>query len=209
MFWPEEKVDSWHAKIFRDSRTSTPKGTEAVENMLTLTLTSTLHRFHSEGAFALRPVRMSADNTRLELEFYWLPRQVRGPSAKVDLIEMPVSSRGRKCSGPGEKFVRWEEDKDPVQLSSGFRFTMTTDDPVNKPLPDPGLLELQWHLQRILAMSGAAGWMEEDFEYDYPNADLNSLSSVGQWLDDQQTVDDRSRCSSPGESVETVNGTHE
>lgn len=57
---------------------------------------------------------------------------------------------------------------------------MTTDDPENEPLPEPGLLEMQWHLQHILAMSGAAGWKEEDFDDD-PDAAVDTLPSVEQW----------------------------
>ncbi|KAI4636778.1 hypothetical protein J4E93_010903 [Alternaria ventricosa] len=34
-----------------------------------------------------------------------------------------------------------------------------------------GLLALQWHLQRILAMSGAAGWRDEAFDDDDEDAD--------------------------------------
>ena len=87
---------------------------------------------------------------------------------------------------------------------------MKTDDPANKPLPDPGLLEMQWHLQRILAMSGAAGWKEEDFDYDDRNAAADALPSVEQWLDDQSAGSDSSRCpSSSGSSVLIVDGEHD
>ena len=207
MFWPEEKVASWHDKIFQDNRTATPKGTEAVENMLTLT--ATLHRFHSEGAFALRPVRMSDDKTQLELEFHWLVRQQRDSRTKVDLMEQPLSSRDRTESQRGYTFCRFGDSAIPALLTSGMRFTMMTDDPVSKPLPDPGLLEMQWHLQCILAMSGAAGWSEEDFDNDDPDAAVDAIPAVEQGLDGQSADGDRSRCSSPGESVEIVDGAYE
>ena len=174
-----------------------------------LTLTSTLHRFHSEGAFALRPVRMSDDKTQLELEFHWLARQQRDSTAKVDLMEQPLSSRGRTDSQHGFLFCRFDNSTKPTPLVSGTKFTMTTDDPTSKPLPDPGLLEMQWHIQRILAMSGAAGWKEEDFDYDDPNAPVDAIPSVEQWLDDQSADLDQSRRSSPSESVEIVDGAYD
>lgn len=158
-FGPTDKVDAWRAKIFLDN--GTPYGTETVENMITFN--ATLHNFHCEGAFALRPVRITADKTQLELEFHWLKRQVRDSKVMVDLLELPMSSRDLKESGHGQFFC-YLDNGVPTRLVSGQRFTMTTDDPVNKPLPDPGLLELQWHLQRILAMSGAAGWKEDEFD---------------------------------------------
>lgn len=203
MFWPKDKVDSWYKKIFQDERTDVPRGTETCENMLTLT--STLHRFHSAAAFALRPVRVLADKTQLELEFHWLPYQQRDSTAEVDLLEQPLSSRGRKESKPGYQFFRSGEGG-PSNLISGTRFTMTTDDPILLPLPDPGLLELQWHLQRILAMSGAAGWTDEDFKHDDPYAGADALPSVEQWLDDQSVNSDQGLSSSQSEPVEFVDG---
>lgn len=198
MFWPEDKVNSWHAKIFKDERTSEPLGTETVENMLTFT--STLHRFHAKGAFALRPVRILEDKTQLELEFHWLAWQQRDSTTRVDLREQPLSSRGRTDSKRGIEFFRFEDATNPTPLFSGTRFVITTDDPTNKPLPDPGLLEMQWHLQRVLAMSGAAGWKEEDFHYDDPNAGANALPSVEQWLDNVPDEREQSPRSSPSDS---------
>jgi hypothetical protein len=87
---------------------------------------------------------------------------------------------------------------------------MTTDNPETKPLPDPGLLEMQWHLQRILAMSGAARWREEDFDDfsfgdgDYPVYAAYHPPSVELWLDD--LPEDFNRSSSPSESLEVVDG---
>jgi len=205
MFWPRDKVDNWHAKLFRDNRVE-PRATETVENMLTFT--STLHRFHSEGAFALRPVRISDDKTQLELEFHWLARQERDSSAMVDLLEEPLSSRNRKDSGNGYQFCRFD-DANPTLLVSGTKFTMTTDDAINKPLPDPGLLELQWHLQRILAMSGAAGWKEEDFDYDDPGMGVLAPHLFMERLVGQPAENRHSRSPSPSESVESVDGAYE
>ncbi|KAF2187521.1 hypothetical protein K469DRAFT_569572 [Zopfia rhizophila CBS 207.26] len=196
MFWPEEKVKSWRKKIFRSDIPGTA-GTETVENMVSLT--ATLHRFHSAGAFALRPVHKSDDGTRLELEFHWLVVQQRDPAVELDLLTEPLSSRDRIESSDQFWFARRDENGTVSRLCSGDRFEMVTDDPVNKPLPDAGLLEMQWHLQRILAMSGAAGWREEDFDRDsaadmaMPAAQQTTddqvqpdvVETVEKWLDDQ------------------------
>jgi hypothetical protein len=178
LFWPKDKVDAWRAKIFHNN--GTPYGTETVENMITFT--ATLHNFHTEGAFALRPLRITADKTQLELEFHWLKRQVRDPRATVDLLELPMSSRGLLGSELGQHLC-FMDNGVPTRLVSGKKFTMKTDDPVNKPLPDPGLLELQWHLQRIMAMSGAAGWKEDDFDDDDDDSDP-AEDFVQRWIDD-------------------------
>jgi hypothetical protein len=177
LFWPKDKVDAWHAKIFHDN--GTLSGTETVENMITFT--ATLHQFHTEGAFALRPIRITADKSQLELEFHWLKRQVRDSKATVDLLELPTSSRDLLGSGIGQ-YLCYMDHGAPTQLVSGTKFTMRTEDPVNKPLPDPDLLELQWHLQRILAMSGAAGWKEDDFGDDDDSDPAEDF--VQRWIDD-------------------------
>ncbi len=204
MFWPKEKIERWKSRTVPDKKVNGYGGIEQVKNMLTLT--ATLHRFHSEAAFALRPVRMSEDKTKLELEFHWLARETREPSTKVDLLKEPQSSRDRKDSGKGYQFCR-VADSPPSLLTSGTRFTMTTDDAVNKPLPDPDLLELQWHLQRIFAISGAARWREEDFDDD--NAPESSVAvgpDVAQWVDNLPAEFQSSRSTSSIESVEPVFG---
>jgi hypothetical protein len=66
-----------------------------------------------------------------------------------------------------ENEVNWltyRKDKSPRDIQSGDIFILTTDDPDNKPLPNWELLEMQWFLQRVTAMSGAART---------PNIDLN------------------------------------
>lgn len=42
------------------------------------------------------------------------------------------------------------------RISPGHKIRMETDDPVNRPLPSVTLLQLQWTLQRLAALSGAA-----------------------------------------------------
>ncbi|KAJ4285961.1 hypothetical protein N0V90_013527 [Kalmusia sp. IMI 367209] len=176
MFWTKDKVEAWRAKIFLHNA---PHGTDTVENMITFS--SLVHGFHTKCLFALRPVRMTTDKTKLELEFHWIKKQVRDPVTKVDLQEEPQSTKGLTDSTPCEWLARKEGGVVKI-ITSGDRFTMTTDDPVNKPLPDPGLLELQWHLQRIFAMSGAAGWTDEDFDHEDDSAP--PAVPVQQWIDD-------------------------
>jgi len=190
MFWPAEKVARVKAKIFKDHRTTELRGTETVANMITLC--STLHRYHTYGLFALRPVRETNDGTQLEVEFHWLPPQERAKDTRMNLMDVPPSSHGLTGTGaPGQYFIRYDDGPlNPTPLQSGTRFTMTTDDPVKKPLPDAELLELQWFMQRILTLSGAAGWKEEDFDHD-TDASVDPLLAVEQSSDVASSVDER------------------
>jgi hypothetical protein len=181
MFWTKAKVDAWSSEIFVDNNASF-RGKETVANMISLT--STLHTFHTQGAFALRPLQISNDKKQLELEFHWLVIEEREKGTRMNLLDMPKSSEHRTESGDGYgPFVRRNPDGSIQVLKSGDRFTMSTDDPVNKPLPDPGLLALQWHLQRVLAMSGAASWRDEDSDNDDDDdADGVPARDVDGWI---------------------------
>ena len=139
VFWPEETVSSWRSKIFVDPLRPN-EGTDTVKN--TITLSAQAHRLHTRGAFALRPVRMRQDKTELELEFHWLARRERETMARMGLLDRPASTRGRNCAGPNQWLFRLNDDGSAVQLETGYRFTITTDDPEDRPLPDPELLEL-------------------------------------------------------------------
>lgn len=44
--------------------------------------------------------------------------------------------------------------------------TFKTTDLITRPLPSMELMELQFHLQRVAAMSGAGEWEEEDDAHD-------------------------------------------
>lgn len=58
------------------------------------------------------------------------------------------------------------EKNDSIQhICSGDTFTFTTEDPETLPLPSMELLDMQWILLRLVAMCGAAEWLDDD---DYP-----------------------------------------
>jgi len=216
MFWKQEVVDNWHKVLFVDPNTPY-RGTENVSNMISFT--STLHRFHSNGAFALRPIQISDDKTKLELEFHWLEIEERELGTGINLLDRPQSSQARTRSGKGYgPFIRYDtgDNGDFTPLESGTRFTMSTDDPENMPLPDPGLMALQWHLQRVLAMSGAAGWSDDDFDNDddddFDNDDDDdddagglSARDIESWADEvpRPTSDHQHRPSPPNSGPES------
>ena len=45
---------------------------------------------------------------------------------------------------------------EPKLVRTGDNFEMTTDDPLARPLPNMEVLSMQWKLQRVLGMRGAA-----------------------------------------------------
>jgi hypothetical protein len=71
---------------------------------------------------------------------------------------------------------RLEDNRSISHVRSGETFTFTTKDPENLPLPSMELLEMQWVLQRLVGMSGAAGWPSLD------DIDDDSVKGEDDWL---------------------------
>ena len=99
----------------------------------------------------------------------WQTRYKLPSSSKVDLLMEPASSQGLRAStthlnDANTQMLGWMDYGDPYQiipLFSGARFTFTTTNPRERPLPSKDLLEMQWNLQRLTAMAAAA---EEEFD---------------------------------------------
>lgn len=76
---------------------------------------------------------------------------LRAPSLPTSLMGSSLNAKLWNC----------ETDK---PIYSGELVTLTTRDPVAMPLPSFELLEMQWMLNRIAALSGAADVTDEQLE---------------------------------------------
>jgi hypothetical protein len=159
-FWPEEKVATWEAELF-------PKGIdeigiERVYNLITLSRTA--HSAWNRGAFALKPISVDDNNTTLKVQFFWQKKQ-NDTQATMSLLTTPLSTEnldrniGAFDSGNAGLF-NWRTDK---RIKSGDFFELKTDDVEARPLPSFALLEMQWFLQRVVGMAGAAVPYSEDW----------------------------------------------
>ena len=119
----------------------------------------------AKGQFALKPLELSSDNTELMVQFFWQVSNTYKPANRIDLLKEPASSKGL-TEGAGGWLAYEEIDGSLHKIRSGEVFTFKTTDPKNLPLPSMELLEMQWHLQRLVAMSGAAGWPSLDWADD-------------------------------------------
>lgn len=94
----------------------------------------------------------------------------------MDLLTKPVSSKGLKdTTKDGKKSALFyaRNDGSPQAVESGDIFKLTTENPESHPLPNWNLLEMQWFMQRLVAMSGAAGWPR--FERDSNDIDSSAV----------------------------------
>lgn len=181
-FFTEERLDSWRAEMFRDSADPT-KLSDGCHNLISLSPDA--HSYWERALFALRPVSLSDDEKTLTVELYWQKKPSHGRFDTVDLLETPHSSKGLTQVERSSLAILYE---DGIQkpIHSGDVFILTTHDPQTHPLPSFGLLEMQWHLSRIVSMSGAAEVLDEDDDSDDDDFGAQSArkssSEVMTWL---------------------------
>jgi hypothetical protein len=175
VFWTEDRVTEWRNKIFPDPN-HPDTGFEACFNLISLSPSA--HWHWNKGRFALKPLEMSDDKKKLIVQFFWQPQYSHGNMDLVDLLEEPLSSRDlRFTEKEGIKYLlaRYQDDGSYRGVESGDIFTFITDDPAIRPLPSWELLDMQWVLQRLTAMSGGAGTPDVDV---YDDEDMGSGSML-------------------------------
>ena len=151
VFWSEEKVDAWKRAVMGK------KGTESPMNMLTLS--HTVHQLWGACFFALKPIR--ASKHRLVVEFHWL--QPRSKGKKHIMVNARICPDClAEIDSPGQH-IRLIDCPSGKIITSGTRIAIKTDDPQKRPLPSFALLEMQWNLQRVAALSGMAEWRDQSY----------------------------------------------
>ncbi|KAG0647510.1 hypothetical protein D0Z07_6508 [Hyphodiscus hymeniophilus] len=164
MFWPDDKITAWEAVIFPDGPEE--RGLETPSNMITLS--AQVHGLWNAGQFALKPISVSEDNTTLTIQFFW---QAKHPLVMptINLTTTPLSTRNLD-SNDETRLIDCRQSDDR-RIKSGDGFELTTDDPEARPLPSIALLEMQWFLQRVAGMAGAADELK-DSEYHFSDNGL-------------------------------------
>jgi hypothetical protein len=161
-FWTPKQIQEWQQEIF-----SNPENPSTAHDgcFNRICMRRDIHGFWTSGFFALRPVNDNDDGSELKVEWYWQPRQSHGKGEYVELTKIPPSSRD--LDGSGDVYVAFKPSPGSSleQIPSGQIFTLKTSDRQRLRLPSKKLLELQWHLNRIVSMSAAGGEDEED-DYD-------------------------------------------
>jgi len=153
LFWSQDRVDAWYNAIF-----SSDSGTEVVSNLMCLCPNA--HKYHERAFFALKPKEISNDKKTLKVEFYWLPRCDH--SNQVDILRTPSISEYLDGTTRGVGLLNIQTKQ---MIRSRDVIELKTNDPEKLPLPDFRLLDMQWILHRVSALSGAAE-LSDDFDKD-------------------------------------------
>ncbi|KAL2825484.1 hypothetical protein BDW59DRAFT_146282 [Aspergillus cavernicola] len=186
MFWSKDQVEKWKRTIF-GVESNGLIGEDGVFNLLCLR--PDLQRAWAQGSFGLRPLSLSDDETEMVLELQWLPRYKHTYDATIPIVAQPLSTRnqdsvddcymGRPSSGELEKLI------------SGSIITLRTADPARLPLPSFALMEMAWHLARVVSMSASGLIQELDLRFEGDEDDRMGPMAVSQrvldWIPSTET----------------------
>ncbi|RHZ60687.1 uncharacterized protein CDV56_103881 [Aspergillus thermomutatus] len=116
--------------------------------------------------FALEPVDKDEYGKWLTLKVWWLKRHEHAGGVDFSVTPQLPSDLHPRVYEVGLHNVR-----DDKPLLSGDLIKLETHDPENYPLPDMRILEMQWILNRVLALRGGAE--PRDLEDDESDGDLD------------------------------------
>jgi len=145
-----------------------------------------MHEHWNNGAFALKPLPIAEGDVReqeglaIKVQLFWQPLY---DHHRVLFETQPATSEG--LEGSGNRTATWYSFQQSGAISrcplkSGSVLTITSPDPQRCPLPDRSLLELQWKLQRVAGMKGAA---DKDLEeHDSGSGSECEGMKVEKWL---------------------------
>ncbi|KAL9113725.1 MAG: hypothetical protein Q9227_002170 [Pyrenula ochraceoflavens] len=168
MFWTAERIEKWKKSLKVNA-------TEIVENLICLSPNA--HMYWTKACFALKPLKISDDHKRLDIQFFWLPTN-RYERAKA-IMDQPALLASSTDRGPNS--VKLFNNINERKLRTGDKITLETDDTDKYPLPSFELLEMQWFLHRVAAMSAAAE-PRDDFNDDDDDNDRSRKIRVHSWL---------------------------
>ncbi|RHZ57443.1 hypothetical protein CDV55_103655 [Aspergillus turcosus] len=142
-FWSKKRVGEWRNTIYRDA-----SGPEKPENLILLSPNA--YVLFTKGYIAFEPVGRDPEGKWLTLRIWWLKRH------EEDRVNFSVIPQLPSDFHPSNYGVALHDVRSGRPLLSGDTITLTTHDPENCPLPDTQILEMQWILNRVLALHGTA-----------------------------------------------------
>lgn len=161
-FWGHEKFDSWRALCDDRGITESPKNMVCINEQM--------HSWWGAARFALKPI--TSTDKAVTVQFHWLRKSVYRPR---NVIGNPLHRQdeimSRLCGGNNNNVNEWGEEgaegagamlahrRSGLPIRTGQLFTIQAESP--QYLPSMELLELQWNLLRVAALSGASGTVDD------------------------------------------------
>jgi len=140
------------------------------------------HKYWEKAHFALKPIELSDDKKRLDIQFFWLARG--NHASEVAILQRPPLPVHLDHGPNVTKLFNVQTDQ---KICSGDQISLETNDAVAHPLPDPRLLDMQWILHRVQAISAAAE-PQDDFGDDSDD-DLAAALEGSWYLEREDELD--------------------
>jgi hypothetical protein len=140
-----------------------------------------VHKAWDLNLFALKPVLVSQDQCSMDLEFYWLKKLGHDKALSTGNLSQKPDFPSDLLTGDYD--LKFYDTMTDTPLRSGHIITVRTTDPETLPLPSKHLLDMKWHLGRVMAMSAAAidhrSLLDHAFDDDDDDDDDDGI-----WYDD-------------------------
>ena len=164
-FWAPERIEMWHRQVFRD-RSDPTKQFDSIRNMMCMSPTA--HELWNRGSFVLKPVEINANETEMEVEFFWQAASASTMDDVLPVTTIPSTSRGLDGvyfpDSQKRSLLMIDTEEGPKKIATGHRIIIMTPDPEKLPLPSMELLDMQFALSRIVNLSGAGKVADLDDE---------------------------------------------
>lgn len=150
-FWGAHQSMAWRRQ-YEDAAI-----TESTKNGISMN--HQIHFWFNNARFALKPLRQTQDG--IVVQWHWLKRAILKPRAGIMATQDILLQAGLTDQSWGE-FLAHRRSGVPIQ--TGQTFVLRAEKPED--LPSWELLEMQWNLQRIAAICGAADVTDDYYDLD-------------------------------------------
>lgn len=157
LFWSQEKVQEWQSIL------DGARGPEVLCNMITLNALA--HNAWDGGLFALKHISGNEDGqgNTMQLQFHWL-RPLSPAKKLLTLTEFSSKPSFASDADSGVDDFYLHDNITHQPIKSGQVINLETRSRIKLPLPSKSLIDLQWFLHRIRALS--AGAFPDELELD-------------------------------------------
>ncbi|KAL2190130.1 hypothetical protein L209DRAFT_750132 [Thermothelomyces heterothallicus CBS 203.75] len=153
-FWGSEKTTAWR-RMFEDANI-----TQSAKNGISMN--HQIHFWFDNARFALKPLRETPEG--VVVQWHWLKRSVLKPLVDIRPDQDILLQAGITDQNWGDNLAH---RKSGVRIRTGQTFLIRADKPEDRLSWD--LLEMQWNLLRVAAISGAADVTDDYYDYEDPD----------------------------------------
>ncbi|AEO60616.1 hypothetical protein MYCTH_2309977 [Thermothelomyces thermophilus ATCC 42464] len=154
IFWGPEKTQAWR-QMFEDANI-----TQSAKNGISMN--HQIHFWFDNARFALKPLRETPEG--VVVQWHWLKRSVLKPLVDIRPDQDTLLQAGITDQNWGDNLAH---RKSGVRIRTGQTFLIRANKPEDRVSWD--LLEMQWNLLRVAAISGAADVTDDYYDYDEPD----------------------------------------